>query len=390
MVIIRILLCAAGLVSGLATTTAAHITGSSTVDVRLSGTDSVLITVSASPTDYEEALHRKLRLGTPAVRRADANAYQEKLAGYLRERLRLETGQESLRLRVLRWKPDGKGPEDGFDSASFFRDRHSVTLGGALPAHRAWMRIGIQLFAELGVQPVSEASVYWKGSLVRRAWMGPDQTLLLSLIPDSLDALAHAAASQAAGSPPARGAIFLRFVGIGFSHILPLGFDHVLFVLGLFFSVTRLLPLLTQITAFTASHSLTLGLSLIGAIALPARVVEPLIALSIGVVALENIFARRIRTARWLIVFAFGLVHGMGFAGALREFALPPGSFWTTLLGFNLGVEIGQLAVVTAAYAAVGWFWGKPWYFRKVALPASVAIALVAMVFFLQRVFTAG
>jgi hydrogenase/urease accessory protein HupE len=387
---LRILFCVACLESGLATAPAAHLTGSSTVDIFLSDSDSIRITVSASPTDYAEALHQSLRLGTPAVRRADAEAYQEKLAGYLRQRLRLETDQESLQLRVLRWKPDGKSPEDGFDSASFYRDRHRVTLGGILPAHRAWMRLGIQLFAELGVQPVSEASVYWNGSLVRRVWMGPDQTLRFPLVPDSLEALAHAADAHADGAPPTQGAIFLRFIRIGFAHILPLGFDHVLFVLGLFFFATRLRPLLAQITAFTAAHSLTLGLALLGAIALPPRIVEPLIALSIAVVGLENIFARRMRVSRWLIVFAFGLVHGLGFAGALREFGLPPGSFWSTLLGFNLGVELGQLAVVTAAYAAVGWFWGRPWYFRKVAVPASVAISFVALFWFFQRIFAAG
>jgi hypothetical protein len=80
------------------------------------------------------------------------------------------------------------------------------------------------------------------------------------------------------------------------------------------------------------------------------------------------------------------LVHGLGFAGALREFGLPRGGFWSTLLGFNLGVELGQLAVVAAAYAAAGWFWGKPWYSRRVAVPASVAIASVALFWFFQRV----
>lgn len=220
--------------------------------------------------------------------------------------------------------------------------------------------------------------------------MGPDQTFRFPLAPDSLEALAQAASAHAAGSPPAQGAIFLRFIGIGFSHILPLGFDHVLFVLGLFFFATRLRPLLAQITAFTAAHSLTLGLSLSGAITLPARVVEPLIALSIAVVALENLFARRMRTSRWLIVFAFGLVHGLGFAGALREFGLPPGTFWSTLLGFNLGVEAGQLAVVSTAYAALGWFWGRPWYYRRVTVPASAAIALVALFWFFERIFAAA
>lgn len=387
---IRTLLRAAALATGLSTAAAAHITGSSSVDIRLSGSDSIWVTVSASPTDYEEALHQSLRLGAPEARRADAKAYQEKLAEYLRARLRMETEQGSLELHVLRWKPDGKGPEDGYDSAAYFRNRHIVTLGGILPAHRAWMRLGIQLFPELGVQPVSEASVYWKETLVKRAWLGPDQTMRFPLVPDSLEALAQAASAHASGSPPNQGAIFLRFIGIGFTHILPFGFDHVLFVLGLFFFATRLRPLLAQITAFTVAHSLTLGLSLIGIIILPSRVVEPLIALSIAVVGLENIFTRRLRASRWLVVFAFGLVHGLGFASALRDFGLPPGAFWSTLLGFNLGVEIGQLAVVASAYAALGWFWGRPWYFRRVVVPASAAIVVVALYWAVRRVFAPG
>jgi hydrogenase/urease accessory protein HupE len=387
---VRMLVRAAVLAWGLAAAASAHITGSSSVDIRLSGSDSIRITVSASPTDYEEALRTSLHLGAPEARHADANAYQEKLADYLRTRVRPETDQGSLELHVLRWKPDGTGPEDGFDSASFFRNRHIVTLGGILPAHRAWMRLGIQLFAELGVQPIAEASVYWKETLVKRVWLGPDQTFRFPLNPDSLEALAQAANGHAAGSPPGQGAVFLRFIGIGFTHILPSGFDHVLFVLGLFFFAIRLRPLLAQVTAFTVAHSLTLGLSLIGVIALPSRVVEPLIALSIAVVGLENVFTRRMRASRWLIVFAFGLVHGLGFASALRDFGLPSGSFWSTLLGFNLGVEIGQLTVVTAAYAALGWFWGKPWYFRRVVVPASAAITLVALYWAVQRVCAPG
>ncbi len=386
----RSLVRASAMALGLAATATAHITGSSTVDIRLAGPDSLTMTVSATQTDFVEAVGLNLHLGTTVQRRSDADAYQEKLANYLRARVPIETEQGSLALHVLRWKPDGRGPGDGFDSASFFRPRHSVTLGGALPKGCAWLRVGVQMFAELDVQPVSEISLFWKDTLVRRVWLGPDATVRLPLAPDSLDALAREAGAQASGAAPREGAIFPRFIGIGFTHILPFGLDHVLFVLGLFFFATRIGPLLTQITAFTAAHTLTLGLSLIGVIALPSRVVEPLIALSIAVVGLENVFARRLRASRWLIVFAFGLIHGLGFAGALREFGLPSGGFWSALLGFNLGVESGQLAVVTVAYAATRWFWNKPWYSKRVAIPASAAISLVALYWTFQRIFFPG
>jgi hydrogenase/urease accessory protein HupE len=375
---------------GLASWAAAHTTGSSTVDIRLTGPDSLTVTVSATQTDFVEATGQNFKLGSPEERRSSAEAYQEKLARYLLARIRLETDQGSPALSVQRWKPQGSGPGDGFDSASFYRERQIVTLGGALPKNRPWLRVGVGMFPELGVQPVSEISLFWKDTLVRRVWLGPDASVRFPLAPDSLDALAREAGAQASGAAPGEGAILPRFIGIGFNHILPLGLDHVLFVLGLFFFSTRIRPLFMQITAFTAAHSITLGLSLVGVIALPSRVVEPLIALSIAVVGLENVFSRRMRASRWLVVFAFGLVHGLGFAGALREFGLPEGGFWSALIGFNLGVECGQLTVVAAAYAATRWFQQKPWYSRRVAIPASALISLVALYWTVQRVLFPG
>jgi hydrogenase/urease accessory protein HupE len=386
----RYLFRALAITIGVASATAAHVTGSSTVDIRLVGPDSLTVTVSATQTDFVEATGRNFKLGSSEERRSSADAYQEKLAAYLRARIRLETDQGTPALSVLQWKPKGRGPGDGFDSASFFRERQIVTMGGGLPKNRAWLRVEVGMFPELGVQPVSEISLFWKDTLVRRVWLGPDASVRFPMAQDTLDALVREAGAQASGAAPRQGAIFPRFIGIGFNHILPHGLDHVLFVLGLFFFATRIGPLLTQITAFTAAHSLTLGLSLVGVIALPSRVVEPLIALSIAVVGLENIFTRRLRASRWLVVFGFGLIHGLGFAGALREFGLPEGGFWSALLGFNLGVELGQLTVVAAAYAITRWLWRKPWYSSRVAIPASAIISLVALYWTIQRIFFPG
>ena len=128
---------------------------------------------------------------------------------------------------------------------------------------------------------------------------------------------------------------------LGFTHIVPDGLDHVLFVLGLFLLTGRARSILWQVSAFTAAHSITLGLSLYGVITAPASLVEPMIALSIAYVAIENLFLSELRTWRLALVFAFGLLHGMGFAGALRDLGLPRSEFLTALVTFNLGVEGG-------------------------------------------------
>ena len=181
---------------------------------------------------------------------------------------------------------------------------------------------------------------------------------------------------------------FLDFIGIGFEHIVPKGLDHILFVLGLFFFSLNLRPLLTQITAFTVAHTVTLAIATLGWVSAPPSIVEPLIATSIVYVAVENIFIRNLHVWRTVVVFAFGLLHGLGFASVLGDIGLEPARFATGLIGFNIGVELGQLAVIAAAFLTVGyWFGSKPWYRRAIAIPASVAIALVGAFWFIERVF---
>jgi hypothetical protein len=177
-----------------------------------------------------------------------------------------------------------------------------------------------------------------------------------------------------------------EYLRLGFEHILPEGPDHVLFVLGLFLLSPRLKPLLWQVTAFTVAHSITLILSSYEQISLPAAVVEPLIALSISLVALENIFTSRLHAWRVVVVFGFGLLHGLGFAGVLAETQLPPDAFLTALVSFNVGVELGQLAVIALAMAAIGWFRDRPWYRTRIAIPASILIALVGLYWTVQRI----
>ncbi|WP_299880407.1 HupE/UreJ family protein [uncultured Cocleimonas sp.] len=178
----------------------------------------------------------------------------------------------------------------------------------------------------------------------------------------------------------------ISYVVIGFEHILPKGLDHILFILGLFLFGVAFKPLLLQVTMFTVAHTLTLGLAMNGVINLPANIVEPLIALSIAYVGIENIFAKRLNNSRLLLVFLFGLLHGLGFASVLADFGMPENAFVTALISFNVGVEIGQLTVILAAFLLVGyWFGKKPWYKNVIAKPASLAIALIAFYWFIQR-----
>jgi hydrogenase/urease accessory protein HupE len=191
-----------------------------------------------------------------------------------------------------------------------------------------------------------------------------------------------------AAAPPAatRLATVVRYLTLGFTHILPNGFDHMLFVLGIYLLSGRARTVLSQVSAFTEAHSITLGLSMYGLVSVSPRVVEPMIAVSIAYVAIENLFLSELKSWRIALVFAFGLLHGMGFAGALKELALPRTEFLTALLTFNIGVEAGQLAVIATAFLLVGWHYShRSWYRARVVVPASATIACTAIYWTVQR-----
>ena len=177
-----------------------------------------------------------------------------------------------------------------------------------------------------------------------------------------------------------------QYLQLGFVHILPRGLDHILFVLGLFLLSTRLKPLVVQVSAFTLAHTMTLGLTMYGVVALSPAVVEPLIALSIVYVGVENLLIRDLRPWRVALVFAFGLLHGMGFAGVLADLELPRAEVIPALLSFNLGVETGQLSVIALAFAVVAGVRQRDHYRRRVVVPASLAIAGTGLVWTVQRV----
>ena len=204
-------------------------------------------------------------------------------------------------------------------------------------------------------------------------------------LPVKLQDVASTSTDAAAIAEPSRWEWARRYVVLGFVHILPRGTDHILFVVGLFLLGNNLRPLLMQITAFTVAHSITLALSMYGVCRLPPQVVEPLIALSIAFVALENIFTAKLHRWRLFVVFGFGLIHGLGFASVLTSIGLPRKEFVTALVTFNAGVELGQLSVIALAFLVVGWWRGRSWYRQRIVVPASGLIATVGIFWTIQR-----
>ncbi len=178
------------------------------------------------------------------------------------------------------------------------------------------------------------------------------------------------------------------YTKLGFRHIIPQGFDHILFIIALCLLSTKIKPMLWQATAFTVAHSITLALSMKNIFVVPSPIVEPMIALSIVFVAVENIFIAQLKSWRILVVFLFGLIHGMGFASSLNEIGLPNGKFFTSILSFNIGVELGQMAIIAAVFFTIIIpFKNKPWYRKRIVYGLSACIALIAAYWVVERVF---
>jgi len=224
---------------------------------------------------------------------------------------------------------------------------------------------------------------------------GPEQAIELELCwqlseLNSSEADLEHPLMDAAGKQLSALASALYFGKIGVAHILPGGLDHILFVLALFLAANTLRSLIIQISIFTVAHTVTLGLTAAGVIEPPASIVEPLIAFSIAVVAIETLIKAEYSKWRLLIIFGFGLFHGMGFAGFIGEIGLPPEQFWPSLIGFNIGVEIGQLAVVVVA---ILFLWPlKKWmkettlnYRKIIVIPSSLFIASIGLWWFITR-----
>jgi len=181
------------------------------------------------------------------------------------------------------------------------------------------------------------------------------------------------------------GQIYLQ---LGFTHILPLGIDHILFILGIYLLSPNLKTAFIQASVFTLAHTITLTLSVYDIVTINPDIVEPVIALSIVFIAIENIFTKDIKAGRIILIFLFGLIHGLGFASVLTDLGLPKSEFLTALISFTVGVELGQTAVILLAYFLIGkWFSSKQWYHQKIVVSFSLVIAAVALYWTVERIW---
>ena len=269
---------------------------------------------------------------------ADADPLAAKLEALAREPQASSTATAAVRIAALR---------------QVVLD-HVVLTVGQEPSALEWLDVAVNSDARVTIRlvargPYASAPIVWRTSLVFGSY-----ALVVRPAGSSSDVVEWLQGTESGTpvmleAPAARWRAMARALRLGVLHILPNGFDHILFVLGLFLLSTRTRQVLAQVSAFTLAHSLTLGLTLYGVIALPARVVEPLIALSVAYVGIENLVTSELKPWRVAIVFAFGLLHGMGFAEAISNLHLARSQFLTTLVGFNLGVEAAQLAVIAMA-----------------------------------------
>jgi len=244
---------------------------------------------------------------------------------------------------------------------------------------------GQALIRLTGHAPSAARTMTWASSLVYGsypvAFRGADgrETVLWLQGRDRSDPISLDGASHAR--------TVARAVWLGFTHILPNGIDHILFVVGLLLLGSRSRQLLAQVTAFTVAHSMTLGLGLYGVFSLPAHVVEPLIALSVAYVGVENLMTSKLQPWRVIVVFCFGLLHGLGFAEALASLHLSRSEMLSTLVSFNAGVEAGQLSVIALAatilYAVTD---ARANWRQPLVACASGAIGLTGLCWTIQRV----
>ena len=189
------------------------------------------------------------------------------------------------------------------------------------------------------------------------------------------------------GSRQGVSAVVRKFVPSGIHHIL-IGPDHLLFLVGLLLLGGTLRKLLLVVTAFTVAHSITLSLAALNILSPPASIIEPAIALSIVYVGADNLLAKDGRDMRALIAFAFGFIHGFGFANVLREMDLPSRALGWSLFSFNLGVELGQMVVVVAVASLLSALRSRSEAFgRRVAFAGSIVVIVAGAFWFVQRVF---
>jgi hypothetical protein len=351
-----------------------------TVDIKI---DADLLLLLGSPERYYQ-----FATEAPARQRADAQA----IAPRLTANLQLLAGSQPLLPRFVGYTVAQASKADFMDAST--NKASTFRFVATLPASGGPLRLVLPIGADISY-PIAYTVQIPAQRLSMTRWLDEgmhesEPFVWAGRVPAgvAVPATANASVDFDPDALPwwRQLAMYLR---LGFHHIVPEGIDHILFVLGLFFLGITWRKLLSQTTVFTVAHATTLFLSTYGIFRLPSHFVEPAIALSISYIAFENVWRPRLGPGRLAIVFCFGLIHGLGFASSLSDVPFPKHQFIFALLGFNFGVDFGQLFVIGCAFLLVGWFRNQPWFRARIAIPCSLVIAAVGLVWAVQRI-TAG
>jgi len=369
----------------------AHTASLTRVDAQLT-TNSLTLTFQLNQPDLLQFLNARTNDAVVLMTEAEVHTLAPRIADYVQTRVQftLDTNPP-VRGVLSNWPPSPLVLTREERPGEVVPAPLPLTLRWDIPATAREMELSFSLYGTAGFAALFEV-LFHRGKDIPPVLqlVQSRQAMVIDLTAFQEDSRGAEAPAAVPGkeSPPLAPVVrntAAQFIELGFTHILPKGLDHILFVLGLFLLSPKLKPLLWQVTAFTLAHSVTLALGVLGIIALPGRVVEPIIALSIAVVAIENLFRSEVSPWRWAAVFGFGLIHGMGFAGVLSEVGLPREQLGAALLCFNVGVELGQLAVIALAFAATKWCADRVWYGPWVRRPACLLIALAGVVWTVER-----
>jgi hydrogenase/urease accessory protein HupE len=358
----------------LPTAAQAHLLNMTRVDVGIDGAGEVVVNLQVDMSRAAGgglAYYRLSRIADPLAD-AEARALLDRLAAAIT----LRVGTQTLALAVATAKFPSVGREVFLDPLSW--PMTEVQLRGRLPAvqHDADTMVGVFEPGFRFEEPIALTIVDTREARSMTRWLVTSQTSP----PFPLQATGAAPLADDGGSS------LREFLTFGFLHILPGGLDHMLFVLGLILGARSMKSLLVLVTCFTLAHSITLGMASVGLIRWPASVVEPLITASIVWIGVENLIGSASRQRyRPLLVFGFGLLHGLGFASALSDLHAPPGRFLLSLLSFNAGIELGQLAVIAITTALLYRWRNRPWFRQRIVRPASLLIAVLAAAWTVQR-----
>ena len=304
----------------------------------------------------DRVTHAEMVASTPAIET------------FLRQNVYLELNEREARFGELRppsWPPDAG---DAIPAADFGQRLMTFTFSNPMLHAPDAVALIFDFFDEIGVRHTVLGNFGWAGeeNVVNFTRFEPDYLF---------DTGYRVPAWEQ----------FTQYFGLGVAHILR-GYDHVAFLLALLF-VRRFVDLLKIITAFSVAHTLTLALAALGYITIPSRLVESIIAASIVYVAAENLWRGAESSQRWRITFAFGLVHGFGFATILRELGLPADGLVRSLLAFNLGVEVGQIAIAAVCWPVLVWIGRKSWAGR-VRVSASTLLIVFGAAWLIDRAFS--